>query len=89
MNLTPQQRAHLIQALSESACAVLRTSGIVGGIRIHRAGATKSETLLSLDIDAICFEIARNGSQHVVSMLDEADEAFADRVFAAIKDQPR
>lgn len=69
--LTNQQRAALITALSESARYVLRTHGIVGGIRITRTATGTPEPLLSLDLDVICDEIARNGLQHVAMALDE------------------
>lgn len=69
--MTPSQRADLIKALSESARAVLRTFGITGGIRITRVAIAPPEPLLSLDLDVICDEIARNGLQHVAMALDE------------------
>lgn len=69
--LTAQQRADLIKALSESARYVLRTHGITGGIRITRVATAPPEPLLSLDLDVICDEIARNGLQHVAMALDE------------------
>lgn len=72
MPMTAQQKKDLITALTDSARAVLRTRRIVGGVRIVAHGSDQpDEPLLSVDVDALCAEIARNGAQHVSWMLEE------------------